>query len=290
MLRSVTRKQECPYQVISIKAPGNRGIITSRFLAPYNTRVALQKKRSRGATITEIAGGWRFTLQPGGALEYRLAQLDDYHKLARAKHLHNAPIRLSLRARASQVDMPGTWGFGLWNDPFGLSLGFGGEAGRLPALPNATWFFFASQQNFLSLRHSQPGNGQMVGVYRSPRIPTLLLSPGLLAFPLALIRPISRLLRRIGAGFIQHQLTTFAADSTQWHEYSQSWTASGVDFYLDGKNIYTTTLVPQGPLGLVLWLDNQYAAWRPDGRLQYGIMPTPANCWAEIIDLQISQP
>jgi hypothetical protein len=46
---------------------------------------------------------------------------------------------------------------------------------------------------------------------------------------------------------------------------------------------------PRGPLGLVIWLDNQYAAWKADGRLAYGTLPTPEDCWIEIEDLKINQ-
>ena len=62
---------------------------------------------------------------------------------------------LSLSARVSSDSIPGTWGFGLWNHPFGLSIGFGGSPWRLPALPNAVWFFGASEENYLSFRDTQ---------------------------------------------------------------------------------------------------------------------------------------
>jgi len=61
--------------------------------------------------------------------------------------MHAPPCTFSLHARLSGTDLPGTWGFGLWNDPFGLSLGFGGQAARLPALPQAAWFMHASPPN-----------------------------------------------------------------------------------------------------------------------------------------------
>lgn len=252
--------------------------------------MALQKKILGTASIVEIHGGWRFDLQASNTFQYRLAQLDDYHGLDRGEHQHRPPLRLSVRARSSQAELPGTWGFGLWNDPFGLSLGFGSAAGRLPTLPNAAWFFFASRENHLSLRDAQPGNGQMVGAYRSPHLPSVVLAPSLLGIPFALIPPISRLLRRVAARVIRHELATFDVDATQWHEYVLLWLESSIEFQIDGRKVYETTANPQPPLGLVLWLDNQYAAWRPDGRLQYGLLPTPANCWVEITDLQLSRP
>src|SRR5512144_3136865 len=109
-------------------------------------------RTTSGAQVVRLtSGGWRLEIPAGSAGRYRLAQLDDYSNLPRRAFPWQAPLSLSLRARASQSSLPGTWGFGLWNDPFALSLGFGGER-RIPALPNAAWFFFASAPNYLSLR------------------------------------------------------------------------------------------------------------------------------------------
>lgn len=195
---------------------------------------------------------------------------------------------MSLQARASLPELPGTWGFGLWNDPFGLSLGFGGTAGRLPALPNAAWYFFASQQNHLSLRNEQPGSGNLVGGYRSPAIPSLLLAPALLGAPLLAVPPVSLGLRQLASKVVQHDLEQVPLDLTQWHNYEMSWTEDGLRFAIDSRQVFVSRLVPQAPMGLVVWLDNQYAAWRPDGRLGYGTLTTPADCWVEITHLQLS--
>ena len=65
-------------------------------------------------------------------------------------------------------------------------------------------------------------------------------------------------------------------DVTQWHDYSIRWQAGAVIFLVDGAENLRTPLAPRGPLGLVLWMDNQYAAWRPDGSLGYGTLANPA--------------
>ena len=267
-----------------------RVIISSRFPKPYNTRVTdpiLKKRSSSNAQVQESKGGWRFNLDAGAAGAYRLAQLDDYAGAARGAFPHGPPFSLTLRARASRDDLLGTWGFGLWNDPFGFSLGFGGTAGRLPSLPNAAWFFFASPENYLSLRSDQPGSGVLAGSYRSARLPLLLLAPAALAVPLLWLPAASRLLRRMAGRLVRHELAQLIIDSTAWHEYGIHWRAEQVEFMLDGVSLFTAS-APRPPLGLVLWLDNQFAAWRPDGRLAYGTLPTPADCWVEIKDLHIS--
>jgi len=56
---------------------------------------------------------------------------------------------------------------------------------------------------------------------------------------------------------------------------------------VDGAEILRTPLAPRGPLGLVLWIDNQYAAWRPDGRLGFGTLANPA-AWLEIENIVAS--
>ena len=267
-----------------------RVIISSRFPKPYNTRVPqtlLKKRSSPNAQIKEIEGGWRLNLETGAAGTYRLAQLDDYANLSRGAFPHSPPVSIRLKARSSQSQLPGTWGAGLWNDPFGFSFGFGGTRGRLPALPNAVWFFFASPENHVSLRNNQPGHGQLACCFRAARIPSVLLAPAVVAAPLLWLPAAARLLRRMAAALIRHDLAQLSLDPTIWHEYAILWQPEYAEFQVDGGTVFKS-LAPRQPLGLVLWLDNQYAAWRPDGRVTYGTLPTPPDCWVEIKDLQIS--
>jgi len=41
-------------------------------------------------------------------------------------------------------------------------------------------------------------------------------------------------------------------------------------------------------LGIVIWIDNQYAAWSPDGKLRYGMCENRDPAWLEIKDLLFS--
>ncbi|MCW5877964.1 MAG: hypothetical protein KIS80_03745 [Anaerolineales bacterium] len=245
----------------------------------------MQIRSTPGAAVEPAANGWRLSLPAGEAGQYRLAQLDDYSRMPRRAFPHCPPWTLQLRARAAK-DLPGTWGFGLWNDPFGFSLGLGGTQGRLPSLPNSAWFFFASAENHLSLRAEQPGHGALVGGYAS-WLPAALLAPGLLAAPLLAWRPAARQLRRIAARAVQQDLHALALDPAEWHRYQILWTKAGLEFRVDGHPVLRSSLQPRPPLGLVLWLDNQYAAWRPDGSLAAGSLATPSDCWIEISDLHI---
>ena len=137
----------------------------------------------------QLKDGWRLGIQKGDSSGYRDAQLDDYSQLPRHRFPHRS-LSLSLRARTSSISPAGTWGFGLWNDPFGLSLGFGGSPFRLPALPNAVWFFYASPQNYLSFTRIDTGERTSpyrpagckwiyAQTFRSPKFHPLLILAGL---------------------------------------------------------------------------------------------------------------
>jgi hypothetical protein len=254
----------------------------------------LSPRQAGGATINRTANGLRLDMPAGLPRSYRLAQLDDYANSSRSRLRHFPSWTFSLRARLSSADLPGTWGFGLWNDPFGLSLGFGGEPTRLPVLPQTAWFMHASPPNWLSLRDDPPpglgqaipANGFFAGTFRSPSLPSFLLVPGLLFLPLCSIRPVSRLLRRLVSRTILQEAVRVILDVTQWNEYSIKWLIESCTFSVDGKEILSTPCSPRPPLELVIWIDNQYAAWTPDGHLAYGTLENPA-AFLEIENLTV---
>ncbi len=255
----------------------------------YNTHMAslkLDPHLSSGAQITPLGeNSWRLSCPGGPAGQYRLSQLDDYHQSRRSGFPWSAPCRLTLEARASANHLLGTWGFGFWNDPFGLSIGFGGTR-LLPSWPDAAWFFFASEHNHLSFRDHLPAAGALAAVFRPPAIPLWVLAPGAVAAPLLFWRWFSRLARRLAAKLVQEESVLLGPDMTDWHRFELVWEADGLQFLLDGKIVQETHLTPRGPLGLVLWLDNQYAAWHPDGSLKYGTLETGPR-WVEIRKLAV---
>jgi hypothetical protein len=265
-------------------------IIAQQSGTNYNTFMAdlnLKPHISHGSRLETLGENhWRFDCPGGKAGQYRLVQMDDYHELRRSRFPWRAPSQLRLEARASENHLPGTWGFGFWNDPFGMGLGYGGLR-LLPALPDAAWFFFASEPNYLSLRDHLPAVGNLAAVFRSPALPTWLLAPLAVAAPLLLVGWFSRLARRAAAVLVQEDAGQIALDVTSWHSYEILWQESGVRFLVDGELVRHTPLSPRGPLGLVLWLDNQFAAWTPDGRLKYGTLETSPR-WMEIRNLTVT--
>jgi hypothetical protein len=220
---------------------------------------------------------------------YSVAQLDDYHGLPRNAFPWRPPCTLELRARVSAERLPGTWGFGFWNDPFSFSLGIGGASRRFPALPNAAWFFHASPPNYLSFRNDLPAQGFLAATFRSPMIPAPLLalaSPGLV---LGTLRPTARWLRRLLRSFIRQDACLISAmPLTDWHHYRLTWLAESVTFAVDGVEIFTTSVSPHGPLALVLWIDNQFAAFPPNGRIAFGSLPLAYPAYLDLANLLTS--
>jgi len=272
----------------------------------------LTPHQTPGASVEEISPGteYRLMIPAGRADKYRLAQLDDYTQLARGRFPLRFPLSLSLSARASSDSIPGTWGFGLWNDPFGFSLGFGGNPFRLPALPNAVWFFGASKQSHLSFRDAssalrsaqrEAANGFLAQTFRSPKFHPLLILAGLaLPFSRGMTRRIlGRVIDEDGVqlwsstarrGDLQEQapaLHSQSVDPTQWHRYRLDWREERVSLEVDNVQVLESQVIPNPPLGLVIWIDNQYAAFTPEGKIGFGVLENPEPAWLEIKDLEL---
>ena len=247
----------------------------------------LQPRSTPGAEVTSAAPDqWHLRIPGGPSGHYRLAQLDDYADLPRSRFRWQPPLRLELRARVSDANLPGTWGFGLWNDPFTANLGLLGTARRFPALPDAAWFFYASSSNYLALHDTHPAQGFLAATFASRRIPPLLLASSIPALPLLAWSVTARLLRRLARHFVIEDATRLTVDPIQWHRYRLEWNTNTVHFAVDGETCFTTAVAPRVPLGLVLWIDNQFAAFPPDGRLRFGtLLNDPA--WLELEDIII---
>ena len=266
---------------------------------------------ARVEEIDEIGRGsaYRLSIPPGKADQYRLAQLDDYTQVPRSRFPLHFPLSLSLSARASSDSIAGTWGFGLWNDPFGVSLGFGGNPFRLPALPNALWFFGAAKESYLSFKDAsassagfviaQPSaaNGFIAQAFRSPKFHPLLILAGLaLPFSRKLTRRIlGKVIEEAGVNLWSHETQQQAVgvqsqgvDPTKWHRYKLDWREKRVHFEVDDVQVFESRVSPRPPLGLVIWLDNQYAAFTPEGKIGFGVLENTEPAWLEIKELEIS--
>jgi len=240
---------------------------------------------SGAKVIVNTPGSWRLEIPPGSEGHYRLAQIDDYASLPRRLFPWQAPFSISLQMRASAQDIPGTWGFGLWNDPFSLSLGLGGGTRHLPVLPNAAWFFFASPKNYLSIYDNLPASDSLAATFCSKSWSTTQHTLAAVSIPFIFLAPLARLLRRMARLYVFQDAAQLSLVLTDWHFYEIQWQPDKVIFLVDQEVVLQTQVIPVGRMGLVLWVDNQYFSFPASGRLAYGTLTNPETTWIEIKQL-----
>lgn len=237
---------------------------------------AIERRGDRLALITRDAT----------AQQYSDAQIDDYHMLPRRRFRWRPPLRLTVRARFSHPAgaLHGTAGFGFWNDPFMMT------GARLPSLPRAVWFFYASPPSDMALAAGVPGHGWKVAAIDAWRPRALLLAP--LALPAVLLMRRPALYRRLWPG-IQRALAVsearLAVDMTAWHDYALDWGIDRTNFSVDGAPVLCAAQSPGGPLGFVTWLDNQTMIATPQGRFAWGRLDAPGEQWLEVERLDITR-
>ena len=216
--------------------------------------------------------------------QYTNAQIDDYHDLPRGRFTWRPPLTLTVRARFShpQGELRGTAGFGFWNDPF-LMTGT-----RMPTLPRALWFFYASSPSDMKLDLGAPGRGWKAATIDALRPIAFLLAP--LALPAALLMNVPALRHALWPP-IQRALnvreTRLDVPMTDWHTYAIDWGRERSAFSVDGEEVLPDAPSPQGPLGFVMWLDNQYMIVKPWGRFGWGLLDAPGRQWLEVDQLAL---
>ncbi len=218
------------------------------------------------------------------AHRYTDAQIDDYQGLPRSRLQWRAPLRLTVRARFSHPagELSGTAGFGFWNDPFMMT------GRRLPSLPRAIWFFYASPPSDMELDLRTPGHGWKAATIDAIRFSFFLLVPTApLAVPLMNIGAVYRTLWPLGQRAIGVSEAALEAPMIEWHTYVIEWGAEVARFSVDGELVLESESSPGGPLGFVMWLDNQYAVVKPWGRFGYGLLDAPGRQWMEVDTMTI---
>jgi hypothetical protein len=257
-----------------------------RVLRPPESTPPLSGSASPTAPLID-----RATLRLAPAQSYTDAQLDDTQVLARKRFCWKPPLSFSMRARTSVSDPLGTFGFGFWNDPFSLSLGMGGAARKLPAAPQCAWFFYGSPPHDLPLAEGVPGSGWKAQTLSFRRLPPLLLAPIAAGGMLLAAWPFTRRWAfRLARRFYSAEDQLLGIDPSRWHTYAIEWTASAVRFSVDGRNVLCSAHPPHAPLGLVLWIDNQYAFASPEKGFGFGVLPLDREQVLELEDARIVTP
>jgi hypothetical protein len=246
-----------------------------------------------GSVRAETAGGGS---RPADAALLRLeptrsyadAQLDDTAGRTRREFRWRPPLRFRVRARTSSAAPPGTFGFGFWNDPFSISLGQGGAARKLPVAPQCAWFFHGSPPLDLPLQPGVPGSGWKAATLRFRRVPLPLLAPmaagGVLLTALPFLR---RPVFACARAFYRAEETLLRADPSAWHAYAIEWEADRVRFFVDDLPVLDSASPPHPPLGLVLWIDNQYAVASPAKGFGFGVLPLDRSQSLELSDISV---
>ncbi len=242
--------------------------------------------------------GWRRLELNGGKVEenpprrlllppttsgYADAQFDDYGLNSKRSQFSWRPgvrMRLAARFSHSAQELQGTAGFGFWNAPFADPT-----VGGL-ALPQATWFFFASAPSNLPFAEEGPGRGWFAATVDAATPRALAIAP---LAPLALLANQAGALRGAVWPAIRRRLAISYAPLddalTAWHEYELLWEGDRCHFYVDDRLVHDTPHSPHGPLGFVCWIDNQYMVLTPRGRVAWGTLPTSQTQWLEVRDL-----
>ncbi len=215
------------------------------------------------ARIEMVAPGhYRLGIDSDGT-GYSNAQLDDYHHLLRRDYPWQAPVRLSLWARVP-VAARGTYGFGFWNAPYSPL------ASAWPARPASAWFFGNGRGDLAwgvtsaatgfkaATLETRTWQALLIGMW-APLLLLLMKIPALYASIWPRLTPRLRLAEQM------------LVPDGAWHQYEIDWQPDSVTWRIDGQVVHQTASAPCQPMGLCIWIDNQWLAVGPRGRWGWGL-------------------
>jgi hypothetical protein len=165
---------------------------------------------------------------------------------------------------------------------------------RLPALPRAVWFFYASAPSDMKLDFHTPGHGWKAASIDAQRAGALVWAPmAPLLVPLMNLGPLYRSIWPHIQRALRIREAAMPVDMTQWHTYVLHWGKEYSRFRLLGEGASPSGTIlaapsPRGPLGFVMWQDNQYLVLTPWGRIKWGLLDVPSRQWMEVDYLEIA--
>ncbi len=252
---------------------------------------ALHRLELGGGSVETIAGQVTRLAVPPKASGYADAQLDDTAALAaQARFAGDPRCAFDCAPAPRKRFRKGTLGFGFWNDPFALSLGQGGAARRLPAPPQALWFFYASPPADLRFTPGAAGHGWKAMQLTTRRMPTAML---VALAPAAVLLLSTATAARPGAAAWRwarcRQPRPMLAATLPIGTRTKS---TGGRRYGVPPRRSAHAARPRsrlsGPLGFVAWIDNQYATATPESGFRFGLIPTRQAQWLEIEAFELS--
>lgn len=230
------------------------------------------------SVVSQPIGALHLTLPPVDAKNYHDAQVSDY--ASSNDFRWKAPLRLEVVSHCllpdalphptSTYPLVGTAGFGFWNHPFLPGKGSSW-------LPQAVWYFFASPPNNMQLAQGVAGSGWKAATLDAKRWQFLALAPTApLGILLMRIPALYRGLWPVGQqalGVSEHLLDSRLL--LERHTYVIDWQSDHVRFEVDGVTVHQSPSAPQGKLGFIAWVDNQYAVVTPQGQFKSGVVSVP---------------
>lgn len=215
------------------------------------------------AEVIQAGDRWILHVPPTESSVYSNAMVTSYH--SRQDFSFRPYTRMELTAHLDGA-LHGTAGFGFWNHPYGRGF----------RLPRAVWFFFSSPPSDMTLAMGVPGRGFKASVFDAQRLLFYFLLPLspvgilLMKFPVLYrsLWPVGQ--RAIGVD--EHILDAALLEVPR--RYAIEWEKGRISFQIDDVTVFVTRRVPQGKLGFVAWIDNQYAIVTPQGRFGFGILGT----------------
>ena len=242
----------------------------------------------KGQGSLEPAGSTlRLVTKGATASAYTDAQIDDYDGRSRRDFpgVHRWSWRSARASRTRRRNRP-TTGSGrhgrLWLLERSL---LHGRAARADAA-SAIWFFYASPPSNMKLDLHTPGYGWKAATIDALRWPACV-APG------SALRPADEPSSALSPALARRAAPAAGGEApvraplTEWHDYTIEWGTRSARFSVDGTPLLVTDRSPRGPLGLVIWLDNQYLVATPWGRFRYGLLASAGRQWLELASLSL---
>ncbi|NJL92789.1 MAG: hypothetical protein HC915_03225 [Anaerolineae bacterium] len=77
-------------------------------------------------------------------------------------------------------------------------------------------------------------------------------------------------------------------DIRQRHRYQLDWLPERVVFSVDDHVVHTSPYSPAARLGLVIWIDNQFAIATPQGRFGWGLVEAAEAQWMDLFAVSVT--